>query len=1117
MPPYKHGDWVVVDPKHPFYPGQHGEVREVQDRKHDVETMVRLRDGRMTWLGNEHLRPITQQDIDAHEDEQRNEAARARVYRAMQDQGTGLPGKSPIPGLGPVVPAQVRTGQPAPATARPPAPQRSLPLLPEEEHAARFRGLDIGPGREPAQPEQQETLPTRLSSAEYDYSHHLPEELRQQGWSLVGDLTHARENHGEVPAVHAYYDGRQDYRGMVYAERTSAGHNLHNGLSDDHLRDPAMQALSQHIDLHRNNKLAEIPARPAPLDLSPGKTPAPEDVAEEERPLRTSNPYVGKNKTPRLAKLVGHGPAVHDTIFQKQLGDAQAYDYSHHLSPEERQKGYGLTMYHWPMPQAEGPRTLSSPTPTQAGHSFLSVTHNGKGIGSGHHFEGNGRQPMMSRLADGHEDPRDPYGGVFAAAGRAFQQHRDLANQKGLPNATLKNRFAGLEIDKLAQKAKAKRSTKKAPAAASSDDNRFKWIETDSGPVRGEVEKEQKALQAAQEQRAAAEAEAKKSQEKAAKEHAAKQAQAERRKQAPTLLSGGSFPLDNNYEQRYEADYSHHLPEKWAGTHRLIVQNKNYNGHQPEAVVVRNLDRKVVANRGGHKNYRQWKGPDSLQESLQMALGQHRSMREAVAQAKPGDKLVPTPIQPGREMPEAEWQNSKDNNGNTLGERYASPERAGSHGWKAYDYSHLMPANLGGHKLWVIQNQGGDKNMYAHVMSADGRHQIFDGFHGYPNLGAQYYPHGMGNVGGGFRRHVLKAMHDHGRFVLHQEEANAPAELQNFQLNQPAVEENGPRVLSVGAEGHAMVRYNHHLPENMRETHRLAVYHNQGRPWASVERRTSGRAEATRGLHGRSAGDYQAEMQRALDEHATVANQLATAKPGDILRAPQRSAPLDPTPPAPATPAPSEAAAPAPSRFSLLETDGPKPAPPEPKPSFAPSNAKLPDAPKTKFNSRWEALELSEKANLGKVSTPLVKYSKESHGAVWLGRPVASHDHVAQLERAAAINEFGKRLPKTEAESKAYDDYIKDQRTDAAAFHLLGLKAAQGAGDRDAAEKHALMYSLHCKALGFEPTGNAPHASVIARTENHPDKLYKFRAHRGDLFALPDGKKGAQDPTKADK
>lgn len=1143
MPPYKHGDWVVVDPTRRFYGGQHGEVMPVDDPSVDPsrESLVRLPGSKYgVVLENQHLRRRTPEEGAAYEDQQRKEAARERVYQAMREQGSGVPGKSPIPGLGSVVPANVRTGQPAAPQPQAPAPPRTIPPLPEEQHAARFRDLDTSDGAQPQGPvdaEEQEQLPSRLAAEDpraafrgvnYDYSHHLPEEWRQKGWQIVGGThvapaTQNSQNGSDAPFVRLQ-DESGAHQGGMFAEPTRSGHNFmpedyaSKTLPDD-LRDAASSALGQHLALHTSGALRNLQYTPppAPLDVSDGRPVDPAQLAEPEGPRRISNPYYGKEKTPRTAKLVGHGPAVRDSIFQMPLGTAQAYDYAHHLTPEQRQKGYGMTMYHWPQArQSQAPQTLSTPQSPQMGHSLLSVTQNGQHVGSAHHFESSAeslatRHPIMSAM-QGVPDRR-----LVTAAQAAFKQHRQLAFNRELPTTTLKNRFAGLEIDKVVQQAKKRRAKAASPQQAPGD-SRFKWLETDgsNGPVRGEVEQQQAKANAEQATKDAAAAAQAKVETKQQKEAAARQVVEARRGTAPTFLSG-SVETDNAYNKKYAVDYSHHLPEKWTGTHQLVVRNTGM-GHRPEAVVVRNSDQKVVANRGGDKDYRRWKGVPALQESLIHALRQHKPMFEALTQAKPGDKLTPTKVQPGREMTPQEWQKAKQHpkyDGTTLGAVHNADD------WKGYDYTHLMPEHLGGHKLWVHQLQRGDNNLVARVMSPDGQHHTFDPVHTYPNIALDYDAR-YGHLGGGFAPHVMKALHDHARFI----KDNEPQEPVNLspagETAQP--EEPGPRVLSIGAEGHAMVRYNHHLPETMRDSHRLAVYHNQGQPWASVERRISGRAEATRGLHGRNTGPYQEEMANALAEHASVADQLSTAKQGDILRVPQRgvgdnnsgsSAPPSSTPPAaaPATPAAAEAAPAQPSRFSLLETDGPRPAPPAAKPSFAPSSTQqLAPAPKTTFNSRWEALELSEKTNLG-----ITMMKKEA--AIWMGRPLVSHKHVADLERTAAINEFGKRIPKSQAERQAYEDYVKDQRTGAAAWHLKGLKAAQAAGDRDAAEKHAMMYALHCKALGFEPNGSAPHPSIMARTTDGPDEqsLYRFRAHRGDLYALPDGNKGAQDPTSADK
>ncbi len=122
------------------------------------------------------------------------------------------------------------------------------------------------------------------------------------------------------------------------------------------------------------------------------------------------------------------------------------------------------------------------------------------------------------------------------------------------------------------------------------------------------------------------------------------------------------------------------------------------------------------------------------------------------------------------------------------------------------------------------------------------------------------------------------------------------------------------------------------------------------------------------------------------------------------------------------------------------------------------------------------------------------------HAASWAGRVVAHKDHGPDLDAAAAIHEFHDHLPRAEAEEKAYKDYVKSQHTEAAAHHLLGMKAAAAGGDMESARKHGLMYELHSKALGHESVGPA-HPSVQAHMEKNPGKV-KFKPHRGDLFAL---------------
>lgn len=119
----------------------------------------------------------------------------------------------------------------------------------------------------------------------------------------------------------------------------------------------------------------------------------------------------------------------------------------------------------------------------------------------------------------------------------------------------------------------------------------------------------------------------------------------------------------------------------------------------------------------------------------------------------------------------------------------------------------------------------------------------------------------------------------------------------------------------------------------------------------------------------------------------------------------------------------------------------------------------------------------------------------------WLGQPIADPRHAELLEQDAAVNEFGKKMPRPEAERAAYGDYVRGQRVKAAAHHLAGMRAASAAGDKESARKHGLMYELHSRAIGHDPAGPV-HPAVAAAAESERPKVYKFKSHQGDLFAL---------------
>lgn len=135
----------------------------------------------------------------------------------------------------------------------------------------------------------------------------------------------------------------------------------------------------------------------------------------------------------------------------------------------------------------------------------------------------------------------------------------------------------------------------------------------------------------------------------------------------------------------------------------------------------------------------------------------------------------------------------------------------------------------------------------------------------------------------------------------------------------------------------------------------------------------------------------------------------------------------------------------------------------------------------------------------------------------WLGRPINKDDDTHDLETRAAIHEFSDKLPRHEAEGKAYESYVRDSRLQAAAHHLSGMKAAQGAGQMDEARKHGALYETHLKALGLNPVGPVPHEVQSKVGAPDSEQLYRFKGHGGDRFAIQDHKEAAEKAPEGEK
>ena len=125
---------------------------------------------------------------------------------------------------------------------------------------------------------------------------------------------------------------------------------------------------------------------------------------------------------------------------------------------------------------------------------------------------------------------------------------------------------------------------------------------------------------------------------------------------------------------------------------------------------------------------------------------------------------------------------------------------------------------------------------------------------------------------------------------------------------------------------------------------------------------------------------------------------------------------------------------------------------------------------------------------------------KETKLHMWLGKhPLLTPDDENWVETQAAVHEFGEnKLPRDEAEGRAYRDYQNRHSAMAAAHHLVGQRSTVG----EESQKHALMYALHLKSMGYDPTGPVPDAVKAYMNSDEFEHPVKFKAHKGDALLI---------------
>lgn len=122
---------------------------------------------------------------------------------------------------------------------------------------------------------------------------------------------------------------------------------------------------------------------------------------------------------------------------------------------------------------------------------------------------------------------------------------------------------------------------------------------------------------------------------------------------------------------------------------------------------------------------------------------------------------------------------------------------------------------------------------------------------------------------------------------------------------------------------------------------------------------------------------------------------------------------------------------------------------------------------------------------------------------VWENKPILSQDDIPDLEHAAALLEFEHGYPREQAQHLAHKMYSDKIHTEAAAHHLLGLKAAQQAGDLDECHRHGVAYKMHMDKLGLDSMDKTPESVSKLMAGLEKPKVYRFKAHKADRLLSP--------------
>jgi len=132
----------------------------------------------------------------------------------------------------------------------------------------------------------------------------------------------------------------------------------------------------------------------------------------------------------------------------------------------------------------------------------------------------------------------------------------------------------------------------------------------------------------------------------------------------------------------------------------------------------------------------------------------------------------------------------------------------------------------------------------------------------------------------------------------------------------------------------------------------------------------------------------------------------------------------------------------------------------------------------------------------------------------WQNRQIFKDTHKDDLERRAALKEFEDGMPRKQAEDAAYQEYLTEHHSAAAAHHLRGLRAAQASGDIDEARIHGEAYHQHMTKLGHDSMDQVPDSIAKLVEDEGKPRHYKFKAHAADALLMKEDSDGEPEDQK---